>query len=239
MKLLLFLVLFLPLQNIAHAGWLDSLKSMIPSSMKQTSLSETKIGKGLREALSLGIDKAVAMASKEGGYLNNPAIKIKFPENLSMVETGLRKIGMGSKIDAFEARVNKAAEQAAPEAKKVLLDALFEMSIEDAEKLLQGGDTAATDYFKSKTWDELHSAFRPKLQDAMSQNQASQMYNQVIAMYEKIPFAQKPNLVSADDYATNKALEGLFHLVGEQEKEIRNNPAARATQLLKSVFGTN
>lgn len=238
MKYILFLVLFFSVSNIAQAGWFESLKAMIPASTKQASLSDTKIGKGLREALSVGIDKAVARASQEGGYLNNPAIKIRFPENLSMVESGLRKIGMGEKVDAFETRVNKAAEQAAPKAKNILLDALFEMSIEDAENLLKGGDTAATDYFKSKTWNKLHAAFQPKLEKAMSQNQASQMYNQLIAMYEKIPFAQKPQLVSADDYATNKALEGLFHLVGEQEKEIRTNPAARATKLLQTVFGS-
>jgi len=210
---------------------------LIPSSAAQTSLSETQIGKGLKEALSVGIDKAVAAASQKDGYLKNDAIRIRFPENMTMMETALRKIGMGSRIDAFEVGVNRAAEQAAPEAKAILLEALFEMSIEDAQKLLKGGKTAATDYFKKKSWDNLYKAFLPYLGTAMNQSQATQTYNQMVETYQKIPFAKKPALVSADAYATGKALDGLFYLMAEQEKKIRTDPAARATELLQSVFG--
>lgn len=223
--------------TVAYAGWLDALKQLVPASVAQTTLSETQIGKGLKAALSAGIDKAVQSASREGGYLDNEAIRIRFPENLSMVETGLRKIGMGSKIDAFELSVNRAAEKAAPEAKSILLDALMDISIEDARKLLEGGETAATDYFRSKSWDNLYRAFEPRLAETMSRYQASQRYDQLIAMYQKIPFAQKPALVGADEYATTKALDGLFLLVAEQEKKIRTDPSARATELLKTVFG--
>lgn len=220
-----------------YAGWLDVVKSMIPASATQTKLSDTQIGQGLREALSLGIDRAVASAGREGGFLDNDAIKIKFPEKLAMVETGMRKIGMGSKIDEFETGVNRAAEKAAPEAKEILLDALVGMSIQDAQKLLKGGDTAATDYFRKTSWDRLYTAFQPYMHKTMDQYAASQSYNQIIAAYQKIPFAKKPVMVSADEYATNKALEGLFFLVAEQEKKIRTDPAARVTDILKSVFG--
>lgn len=231
-------LLFLCPAPSAHAGWMSALKEkLMASPAAQTSLSETQIGKGLREALSIGIDKAVAAASKSGGYLDNEAIKIKFPENLAMVETGMRKIGMGSTIDAFEVSVNRAAETAAPAAKEILLDTLMDMSFEDAQQLLKGGDTAATDYFKKKSSDRLFTAFQPSIQKAMNQYKASEAYNQIISSYQKIPFAQKPKLVSADQYATQKALDGLFHLVAEQEKKIRTDPAARATELLKSVFG--
>ena len=171
MKYLTLLLSIFVLLNIpsAHAGWFSQLKQLVPTSATQTKLSETTIGKALREALSIGIDKAVASASQEGGYLKNDAIKIKFPENLSMIETGLRKIGMGSKIDAFEGSVNRAAEKAAPHAKEILLDALVNMSIDDAEKLLKGGDTAATDYFKSTSWDRLYDAFQPYISQTMNQ----------------------------------------------------------------------
>ena len=187
--------------------------------------------------MNIGIEKAAAAASQEGGYPDNDAIKIKFPKNLSMIETGLRKIGMGSKIDAFETSVNRAAEKAAPAAKDILLDALLDMSIEDGQKLLRGGDTAAADYFKEKSWDNLYAAFQAAINTAMSKYQVAQTYNDITGAYQKIPFAKKPDLVSADEYAANKALEGLFVLIAEQEKKIRTDPAARATELLRSVFG--
>lgn len=218
-------------------GWVGFLQDVFPS-VSSTKLSETTIGQGLREALSIGIDKAVSAASQRGGYLENEAIRIRFPEQLSVIETGLRTVGMGAAFDEFEQSVNRAAEAAAPQAKEILLNALFDLSIDDARKLLRGGETAATDYFRTRSWGELHQAFRPYLKKTMERYRASEIYNQLIAAYQKIPFAQKPALVSADEYATDKALEGLFYLVAEQEKKIRTDPAARVTDLLRSVFGS-
>lgn len=221
--------------SIAQAGWKDALLSSLKLS-KETSVGETQIGKALKEALHVGIDQAVKQASEKGGYSNNELIKIKFPEKLSWVETTLRKVGMGSKIDDFEARVNRAAEEAAPQAKEVLVDTLLKMNIQDAENLLHGGDTAATDYFRDKTWDQLHERFSKKIQSSLSQYQVSQKYDQLISAYQAIPLSKKPEMVSASDYATDQALEGLFTLIGQQEKKIRQDPAARVTELLQKVF---
>jgi len=221
----------------AEAGWMDFFSKKMQS-VQSTGLDETKIGQGLKEALSIGIDRAAASAGREGGYLDNPAIRIRFPEKLALAEKGLRKIGMGSQIDDFERSVNRAAEKAAPAAKGILLDSLFAMSIEDARKVLGGGPTAATDYFREKTWESLTRALRPQMESAMSRFGAAQKYNQLIQAYEKIPLASKPEVVGADAYATQKALEGLFFLVGEQEKKIRQDPSARVTDLLQKVFSS-
>lgn len=221
----------------ADAGWADKLKSMIQP-VTQTSLGDTQVGKGLKEALSVGIDRAVSAAGRKGGYANNPAIRIKIPEQLAMVSGMMRKVGMGPKLDAFEASVNSAAEQAAPEGKKILLDAVFAMNIDDAQKLLKGGDTAATDYFKAKTRDQLYKAFLPQMEKTMNQYGVAQKYDQLAASYNALPVPSKPKLQGADAYATNKALDGLFYLVAQEEKKIRTDPTARVTDLLKSVFGS-
>lgn len=204
--------------------------------LQQTALSDTKIGQGLKEALSIGIDNAVKKAGTVGGYSQNDLIKIRFPQQLSMVEKGLRTLGMSSKIDDFEKSVNGAAEAAAPQAKGALLDAVMGLSFEDTQKIFKGGDTAATDYFKKTTWDRLYQAVSPLMKEALNQYGVSQKYDQLIQTYNKIPLAAKPNLISADQYATTKALDGLFVLIAEQEKAIRTDPKARVTDLLKSVF---
>ncbi|MFA6600777.1 MAG: DUF4197 domain-containing protein [Candidatus Omnitrophota bacterium] len=220
-----------------HAGWADKFKELLKPAT-QTSLGATKIGQGLKEALSIGIDRAVAEAGKKDGYAANPAIRIKLPDSLASVSGMMRKVGMGPSLDAFEANVNRAAEQAAPASKKILLDALFAMNIEDAQKLLKGGETAATDYFKAKTREPLYQAFLPKMQEAMSSYSVAQKYNQLATAYAGLPVPSKPKLESADTYATNKALDGLFYLVAQQEKKIRTDPAARVTELLKTVFAS-
>lgn len=219
------------------AGWREQLNSVL-NPLKQLSLSDTKIGQGLKEALNVGIENAVRKASAEGGYSQNELIKIRFPKQLYMVEKGLRTIGMGSKIDDFEKSVNRAAEAAAPQAKGALLDAVMGLSFQDAEGLLKGGDTAATDYFKKTTWDRLYQAISPSMKKTLDQYSVSQKYEQALLLYNKIPFSAKPKLVSADEYATTKALDGLFVLIAEQEKLIRTDPQARVTDLLKSVFSS-
>lgn len=236
-KIFLFLFLsFFCTGGSLFAGWRDTMGAAVQK-FQQKSLQDTDVGRGLKEALSAGIDKAVASAGKEGGYSANPAIRIGFPEKLSLVEKGLRAAGQGGVIDDFETSVNRAAETSAPLAKDILLDALVSMSIEDARGLLSGGDTAATTYFRKKTWDKLHAAFLPRMQTGLNQYGVTQKYDQLIGTYSKIPFAAKPALVSADQYATNQTLEGLFHLIAREEMNIRTNPAARSTALLKEVFG--
>lgn len=221
-----------------HAGWKEQLQTALEP-LQQVSLSDTKIGQGLKEALSVGIDNAVKKASAAGGYSQNDLIRIRFPQQLSMIEKGLRVIGMGTKVDDFEKSVNQAAEAAAPQAKGALLDAVMGMSFADAQGILKGKDTAATDYFKKTTWDRLYQAVSPSMKKTLDQYNVSQKYDQLLQAYNKIPLAAKPKLVSADQYATTKALDGLFVLIAEQEKMIRTDPKARVTDLLKTVFSSS
>ena len=199
-------------------------------------LNDAKIGSGLKEALSVGTRKAVSMVDKPGGYLDNEAIKILLPQNLRPVERVLRGFGQGPRVDEFVASMNHAAESAAPEAETIFADAVREMTIDDARKLLNGGDTSITDYFKSKTSAHLATAFRPHVEAAMNKNGVTQQYQGLVGQMPRMPFGNSSSL-DIDTYVVNKALDGLFYMLGQQEKEIRTNPAARTTALLKQVFG--
>jgi hypothetical protein len=199
-------------------------------------LNDAQIGSGLKEALSVGTQKAVRLVDKPGGYLDNEAIKILLPQSLRPVEKVLRGMGQGPKIDEFVASMNHAAESAAPEAEKIFGDAVKAMTIDDARRLLNGGDTSITDYFKSKTSAELATAFRPHVEAAMNKNGVTQQYQQLVGQVPKMPFGNSSSM-DINTYVVNKALDGLFYMLGQQEKEIRTNPAARTTALLKQVFG--
>jgi hypothetical protein len=197
-----------------------------------------QITSGLKEALSIGTKKAVTQVAKPGGYLQNEAIKILLPSNLRTAEKVLRTAGQGPKIDEFIASMNHAAESAAPEAGKIFADAVKEMTIDDARKLLSGNNTAITDYFKSKTSAQLATAFRPHVEAAMSKNGVTQKYQALTGQVPKLPFMNSSSL-DINTYVVNKALDGLFYMLGQQEMQIRTNPAARTTQLLKQVFGAH
>lgn len=199
-------------------------------------LSDSKIASGLKEALSVGTQNAVKLVSKPGGYLNNEAIKIRLPQDLRPVESILQAAGQGTRIDEFVASMNHAAESAAPEAAKIFGNAVKEMTIDDARKLLSGNDTAITDYFKSKTSSQLAAAFRPHVEAAMNANNVTQRYQALASQVPKVPFMNSSTM-DINTYVVNKALDGLFYMLGQQEKQIRANPAARSTALLKQVFG--
>lgn len=208
----------------------------LPGLGAASGLSDSKIGSGLKEALSVGTEKAVKLVDKPGGYLENEAIKILLPANLRPVEKALRAGGQGPKIDEFVGSMNHAAESAAPEAEKIFADAVKAMTIEDARTLLAGKDTAITDYFKSKTSANLTTAFRPHVESAMNANGVTQQYQALAGQIPSMPFMKSPSL-DINSYVVSKALDGLFYMLGQQEKEIRTNPAARSTALLKEVFG--
>lgn len=199
-------------------------------------LSDAQIGSGLKEALAVGTQKAVKQVARPGGYLENKAIKILLPQSLKPVETGLRAIGQGPKVDEFIASMNHAAESAAPEAAGIFGNAVRAMTIDDARRLLTGGNTSITDYFKEKTSAQLTTAFRPHVEKAMAANGVTQRYNALLGQAPQLPFLKSPKL-DINSYVVGKALDGLFYMLGEQEKEIRTNPAARTTELLRKVFG--
>jgi len=198
-------------------------------------LSDEKIGSGLKEALKVGTENAVGLTGKTDGYFLNQAIKILMPEKLRNVEKGLRAVGYGPQVDEFVLSMNRAAERAAPAAKDIFWNAIGEMTFEDARKILSGNETAATDYFKAKTTDKLTATFRPVVEKTTNEVGVTRQYKELVGKYESIPFVKKETF-DIDGYVVTKALDGLFHVVGEEERKIRTNPQARVTDLLKEVF---
>ena len=203
---------------------------------QKSGLSDVKIASGLKEALKIGTQNAVNLTGRLDGYFMNQAIKILMPEKLRTMEKGLRALGLGSQVDEFILSMNRAAERAAPAAKSIFWDAIGEMTFEDARKILGGGNTAATDYFKAKTTDKLTVAFKPAVDQAMNEVGVTRQYKELVGQFQSIPFMKSESL-DIDHYVVTKALDGLFYVVGEEEKKIRTNPAARVTDLLKEVFG--
>jgi hypothetical protein len=198
-------------------------------------LPDAKIADGLKEALKVATEKTVSLTGKTDGYFANQAIKILMPDKLKSLESGLRAVGYGSQIDEFVLSMNRAAESAAPQAKQIFVDAIGKMSFDDARKILNGSNTAATDFFKSKTTPQLTTAFKPAVSKSMNDVGVTRQYKDLVGRFESIPFA-KSQAFDLDGYVVDKGLAGLFHVLGEQEQQIRTNPTARVTDLLKEVF---
>jgi hypothetical protein len=201
----------------------------------KTQLSDEKVGSGLKEALKVGASNAVGLTGKTDGYFKNEAIKILMPEKLSTVEKGLRGVGYGPQVDELVLGMNRAAEKAAPAAKDIIWGAVAEMSFDDARKILGGGDTAATDYFKGKTTGKLTETFRPVVEKSMQEVGVARQYDALVGRAQSLPFVKVPSF-DLNQYVVGKALDGLFLMVAEEERKIRKDPAARVTGLLKEVF---
>ncbi len=202
---------------------------------KQTELSEARIASGLKEALQVSTENAVGVTGRLDGYFRNQAIKILMPEKLQTLEKGLRLVGYGQQVDEFVLSMNRAAERAAPFAKQIFWDAIGEMSFDDARKILTGGDTAATQYFKARTSDNLVAAFRPVVGQTMDEVGVARQYKELVGLAKVVPFV-KSEALDIDQYVVTKALDGLFYVVAEEERKIRTDPMARVTDLLKEVF---
>jgi Protein of unknown function (DUF4197) len=220
------------------AGQLDDILKKADEALGQrdiSGLSDTKIIAGLKQALQLSTSKAVALTGQPGGFLKNDAIKIVLPPKLESVGRGLRMLGMGAKVDELEVGMNRAAEQATPQAKQIFLAALKKMTFDDARHILTGGDTAATDYFKRTSSSDLTTAFAPIVHGSMEHVGVVQQYNRVL---EAAPGGSMlAGQFDLNKYVVGKTLDGLFYMLGEEEKKIRKNPAAQTTALLKEVFG--
>jgi hypothetical protein len=217
-------------------GWKDVLQKTVESvGSGGGQLDNADIVNGLKEALEIGTSQAVQLAGQEDGYYNRPEIKIPLPDSIAKTEALVRAAGMGDQLDAFELSMNRAAERAAPEAQAIFWDAIKEMQFEDAQRILNGGDNEATRYFKDKTSTQLTTAFKPLVHEAMQAVGVTQQYQDLQSQAAAIPF-MSDWLVNLDDYVTAQALEGLFFLVAQEEAAIRNDPAARVTDLLQKVF---
>ncbi len=194
--------------SVAHAQ-LDELKKRVGLENGR-GLSDSKVASGLKEALRVGANNAVKLTGKTDGYFGNEAIKILMPSNLRSLERGLRAVGFGSKIDEFILSMNRSAEAAAPAAKKIFGDAILAMSFDDAKKIFSGGDTAATDYFKRKTSDQLAAAFQPFVEKTMSENGVTRQYKALTDQYESVPFARSQSFDIKFHVAGQVFLESLF-----------------------------
>jgi hypothetical protein len=199
-------------------------------------LTTAEVAEGLKEALIKGISTGSDLVSQLDGYFKNPEIKIPFPPEVKKVEDKLRQIGFGGEVDKFVMQLNRGAEDAAKEAKPIFITAIRSMTIQDAWAILRGENDAATQYLKRTTSEQLKSKFKPVIQNSLNKVNATKYYGDIVNRYNQLPLVQKvnPNL---DDYATDKAIEGLFLMIAKEEKNIRENPIARTTELLKKVFG--
>jgi hypothetical protein len=223
--------------SVQAAGLEDMLRSL--GSTRESCPScpdEGTTAAGLKDALAVGTENAVKSLSKPDGYFGNELVKILMPEKLRTVADVLKKVGYQRQVDEFVLSMNHAAEKAAPEAASIFGDAIRGMTFDDARKILTGGNTSATDFFKEKTHDRLYAAFKPIISSSMDKVGTTKSYKDMMGKYESLPFMGSQSF-DLDHYVTNKALDGLFLMVGQEEKKIRTDPAARTTDLLRTVFG--
>ncbi len=191
---------------------------------------------GLKEALTRGSHAAVARLGVENGFFGNDRVKISLPPSLRRFEAVMRSIGMDRHADELVLRMNRAAEAAVPEAKTLLVDAVRKMSVQDAKGILAGGEDGATQYFKRTTSEPLTTRFRPTVKKAMQKVKLAEKYNEIAASGTKFGLVKEED-AQLEDYVTRKALDGLFVVIAEEEKKIRQNPAGTASAIIKKVFG--
>lgn len=222
--------------SLVYAQLGDLLKG-VQEILSTDKLSEGEIIQGLKEAIQIGTGNAVKKGSQIDGYYKDPEIKIPLPEEIQKVQKFLVLAGLDQQVNDFELSMNRAAEQAAPQAKNLFWEAIKQMTFSDAQKILEGQDNETTIYFKDKTYSQLQEIFKPIVHQNMSQVGVTRLYQDLDTRLKSLPFVGRRNL-DLDQYVTDRALDGLFFLVAEEEKKIRQDPEARVTDLLKKVFGS-
>ncbi|TVR77114.1 MAG: DUF4197 domain-containing protein [Chitinophagaceae bacterium] len=204
--------------------------------LSDSGLTESEVAQGLKSALEVGTNNSVDDVSKEDGYFGNPLLRIAFPPEVSQVETFLRNAGLGAVVDEAVLGINRAAEDAATEARPIFMNAISNITIADAFSILNGNNTAATDYLVQQTRSDLFNSFRPKIENSLDKVGANSQWNSVTTSYNNLnPFSPDVETDLAG-YTTDKALDGLFLKVGQEEEKIRENPSARVNDILRRVF---
>ena len=233
-KTYIFLLFVIFSFHFADAQFLKDAKKMF--NQKSKGLTEKDAADGIKEALVNGTGQSVKVVSVPDGYWGNPEIKIPFPAEAQEMESKLRAVGMGKKVDEFNVSMNRAAEKAASEAKPIFVAAIKGMTVKDAVNIVKGADNAATTYLKNTTTPELVEKFQPVIKTSLDNVNATKYWTDLITIYNKIPLVRKmnPNLA---DYVTRKAIDGLFIMIAKEEIKIRKDPMARTSELLKKVFG--
>ena len=200
------------------------------------SFTSDEAAKAIKEALISGVSKGSDKVSQVDGFFKNPEIKIPVPKEAKIVETSMKKIGMGAQVDKAVLSLNRAAEDAAKSAKPIFVDAVKGMTINDAVNIVKGDSTAATKYLKGKTTASLTKTFAPIIKSSLDKVDATKYWGEVMTTYNKIPFVQKVN-PDLTQYVTQKAMDALFLMISREETLIRKDPVAQTTDLLKKVFG--
>lgn len=211
----------------------------VAQTRRQTSISDVDISRGLKEALNVGIRNAVNDLGQEGGYLDNPRVRIPLPAGLKKMEGTLRFLGQGRRVDEFVGAMNSAAEQAVPVAIDVFVDSVRQMSFTDARNILfSGQDDAATQFFRRTSEEKLRVKFRPIVEDMTEKVGVTQQYKSLIGRYGVLGKAFGEDASDVDGYVTQKAMDGLFLLIADEERKIRRDPVGRTTSILRVVFGS-
>ncbi|MEP1470067.1 MAG: DUF4197 domain-containing protein [Halieaceae bacterium] len=245
---LLSLSLLIGFSLTVQADWRDLLDALPESAkgaistddvVQATGLSQEEIVAGLKEALNSATEISIASLSKEGGYLDNPAVKIEMPAELSRVEQGLRQIGQDEMADEFVLTMNQAAEQAVPVALEQFQSAIDDMTLDDAQGILNGEDDAATQYFRKHSEPALREQFLPIVEEATANAGVTSTYQSIMSQLGSFSSFLQPQALDLDEYVTEEALNGLFTMVAQEEKRIRQDPVARSTELLEKVFGSD
>jgi len=199
-------------------------------------LTNSEVISGLKEALTVGTNNSTSLTSKLDGFYKNPDIFIPFPKEVTKVKEKIEAIGMKSQVDNFVMTLNRAAESASKEAAPIFINAITSMSISDGFAILRGENNAATNYLRKTTSNQLRAKFSPVVKNSIDKVHVTKYWNPIINTYNKIPFIDKQN-ANLDEYVTTKAMDGLFLMIEKEEKDIRANPIARVSDLLKRVFG--
>ena len=202
-----------------------------------TPVSEAEAGQGIREALSQGVSSAILDLNKTDGFFGNQAYKLFLPKDAEKIESTLRKLGMGKQVDKAILQINRAAEDAVGYAKPIFADAIKEMTITDALNIVKGERNAATNYFRDKTRDKLIQAFTPSIKRSLDRLEATRYYGDIVSLYNNLPTTFNKVDPDLSSYVVTKATDALFVEIEKEEANIRENPAARATEILKKVFG--
>jgi hypothetical protein len=243
-KGMLFLLPAMLTLQVSQAQLLKKLNKALNSGNSGTTttatgnnVTESEAGAGIKEALSKGVNAGIAALSKKDGFFGNEAYKMFLPEDAVKIEKTLRSIGLGSQVDKAILQINRAAEGAVSHAAPIFVDAIKQMSITDALKLVTGGNNSVTDYFKGKTSSQLKTAFAPSIKGALDSTSATKYYGDIVNTYNKLPTTRSKVNPDLQDYVTTRAVSALFDQISKEEANIRQNPAARTSDLLKKVFG--
>jgi len=246
-RLLLILVFVLTLPALSHAGWLDDAKeagsqylesqTTSSSSADFSSLTNSDAIKGLKAALRKAVNTSISSLGTTNGFMSNEDVKIPLPDSLGKVETALRVAGQEELADQFVTSMNRAAEQAVPLTKTALISAVKKMTIKDAMGILEGGDTAATEYFQRTMTADLTKKLEPVISEATDSVNVTKYYKEMTQAASLMGI--ESGTTDLDGYVTEKTLDGLFYVMGQEEKDIRENPLARTSAILQKVFGSN